>query len=161
MPPGDQGNIRVFPTRLSHNADSDSSVDTTRENSIYLRNCFTTVTPESQQAQSSSTDLPKSYHLRPRPPPRDSHEKVIQNKVPHKMRCIRISESAASLNQLTQSHKRDVFIDSCQRTRNLQSKYGVYKNPYAHITYTTFRHSGQSTPLGYSECQKEVKNATL
>ena len=34
MPPVDQGNLKVFPTRLSHNADSDSSVDTMRENSI-------------------------------------------------------------------------------------------------------------------------------
>ena len=31
MPPFDQGNLRVFPTRLSHNADSDNSVDSTRE----------------------------------------------------------------------------------------------------------------------------------
>ena len=74
MPPVDQGNLRVFPTRLSYNADSDCSVDTTRENSIYLRNSCTTVTPESQQAQSSSTDLPKSYDLRPRLPTRDYHE---------------------------------------------------------------------------------------
>ena len=32
MPPIDQGNLRVFPTRLSHKAGSDSSVDTSREN---------------------------------------------------------------------------------------------------------------------------------
>ena len=58
MPPVDQSNLRIFPTRLSYNSDSDSSVDTTRENSIYLRNYRSTVTPESQQAQSSNTDLP-------------------------------------------------------------------------------------------------------
>ena len=57
MPPVDQDNLRVLPTRLSHNADSDSSADTARENSIYLRNFCTTVVPESQEVHSSSTDL--------------------------------------------------------------------------------------------------------
>ena len=73
-PTVDQGTLRVSPTHFSHNDDSDSSVDTTRENSIYLRNSRTTVTPEKQRAESSSTDLPKSYDLRPRLPPRDYHE---------------------------------------------------------------------------------------
>ena len=73
------------------------------------------------------------------------------------MRCIPIAEPAASSNQLTQSQKRDVNIDSCQRTRNLQSNSDVHKNPYVQNTYTTFRHSMQSTPPGYSERQKEVK----
>ena len=45
MPTLDQGTLRVSSPRLSHNADSDSSVDTTRESSIYLRNPRTTVTP--------------------------------------------------------------------------------------------------------------------
>ena len=95
--------------------------------------------------------------LRPRLPPRDYHEKVIQNKIPPKMRCIPITEPAVSSNQLTQSQKRDVSFDSCQRTRNLQSISDVHKNPYVHNTYTTFRLSTQSTPPGYSERQKEVK----
>ena len=72
--------LLFFPTRLCHNSDSDSSVDTTRKNSIYFCNSCTTVTPESQQAQSSGTDLPKSYDLQPRLPPRDYHEKAIQKK---------------------------------------------------------------------------------
>ena len=153
----DQGTLRISRTRFSHNDDSDSSVDSTRESSIYIRNYRTTVLSESQQAQSSSTDLPQSYDLRPRQPPRDYHEKVIQNKIPPKKRSIPFTEPAASLNQLTQNQKRDVIIDSCQRTRNLQSNSDVYKNPYVHNTYTTFRHSAQSTAAGYSERQKEVK----
>ena len=71
MPTVDQGTLRVSPTHFSHNDDSDSSVDSTRENSTYIRNFCTTVHSDSQQAQSSSTDLPKSYDLRPRLPPRD------------------------------------------------------------------------------------------
>ena len=143
---------------FSHNDDSDSTVDSTREKSIYIRNFRTTVQSESQQTQSSGTDLPQSSYLRTRLPPRDYHEKVIQNKIPPKMRCIPITEPAASSNQLTQSQKRDVIIDSCQRTRNLQSNSDVHnKNPYLHNTYTTFRHSTPSTPPGYPERQKEVK----
>ena len=103
MPTVDQGTLGVSQTRFSHNDDSDSSVDSTRENSIYIRNFRTTVPSDSQQAQFSSTDLPKSYDLRPRPPPRDYHEKVIQNKIPPKIRCIPINEPAASSKQLTQS----------------------------------------------------------
>ena len=117
MPTVDQGTLRVSPTHFSFNDDSESSVDSTREKSVYIRNFRTTVQSESQQAQSSSTDLPQSYDLRPRLPPRDSHEKVIQNKIPPKIRCIPISEPAASSNQLTQRQKRDVINDSCQRTR--------------------------------------------
>ena len=60
MPTVDQGTLRVSPTHFSHNDDSGSSVDSTRENSIYIRNSRTTVQSESQQAQSSSTDLPRS-----------------------------------------------------------------------------------------------------
>ena len=108
------------PTNFSQNDDSDSSVDTTRENSIYLRNFRTTVTPEGQQAQSSSEILPKSYDLRPRLPPRDYHEKVVQNKIPPKTRCVPISGPASTQNQLTQSQKRDAVLDSCQRRRTLQ-----------------------------------------
>ena len=36
MPTVDQGTLRVSPTRFSHNGDSDNSVDSTRENSIYV-----------------------------------------------------------------------------------------------------------------------------
>ena len=103
MPTVDQGTLRVSQTRFSHNDDSDSTVNSTRENSIYSRDFRTTVQSDSQQAQSRSTDLPKSYDLRPRLPPRDYHEKVIQNKVPTKIRCIPITEPAATPNQLTQS----------------------------------------------------------
>ena len=60
MPTVDQGTLRVSLTHFSHNDDSDSSVDSTRENSIYIRNFRTTVQSDSQQAQSSSTNLPKS-----------------------------------------------------------------------------------------------------
>ena len=69
MPTVDQGTLRVSPTLFNHNDDSDSSVDSTRENSIYIRNFCTTVQSENQQEQSSSTDLPQSYDLRPRLPP--------------------------------------------------------------------------------------------
>ena len=158
MPTVDQGTLRVSQTRFSHNDDSDSSVDSTRENSIHIRNFRTTVPSDSQQAQSASTDLPKSYDLRPRLPPRDYHEKVIQNKIPPKIRCIPINEPAASSKQLTQSQKRDVIIDSCQRTRTLQPHSVTQKDPNVHDKYTHFRHSAQSTPPGYSERQKEVKN---
>ena len=157
MPTVDQGTLRVSQPRFSHNDDSDSSVDSTRENSIYIRNFRTTVQSDSQQAQSSSTDLPKSYDLRPRLPPRDYHEKVIQNKIPPKIRCIPINEPATSSKQLTQSQKRDVIIDSCQRTRTLQPNSVTQKDPKVHDKYTHFRHSAQSTPPGYSERRKEVK----
>ena len=43
MPTVDQGTLRFSPTHFSHNDDSDSSVDSTRENSIYIRNFRTTV----------------------------------------------------------------------------------------------------------------------
>ena len=49
MPSVDQDKLSVFPTRVSHKADSDSSVDTTRENSIYLRNSRTIVTLEANR----------------------------------------------------------------------------------------------------------------
>ena len=157
MPTVDQGTLRVSPTHFSHTDDSDNSVDSTRENSFYIRNFRTTVQSDSQQAQSCSTDLPKSYDLRPRLPPRDYHEKVIQNKIPPKIRCIPITEPAATPNQLTQSQKRDAIVDSCQRTRTLQSKSVTQKDPNVHDKYTHFRHSAQSTPPEYSERRKEVK----
>ena len=157
MPTVDQGTLRVYQNRFSHNVDSDSSTDSLRENSIYIRHSRTTVTPESQHAQSSITHLLKSYDLRPKLPPRDYHEKVVQIKLPPKMRCIPISEPAATSNQLTQSQKRDVIIDSCQRTGNLRKNSDVHKHPYVHNTYTTFRHSAESTPPGFSERQKEGK----
>ena len=157
MPTVDQGTLRVSSTHFSHNDDSDSSVDSTRENSIYIRNFRTTVHSDSQHAQSCSADLPKPYDLRPRLPPRDYHEKVIQNKRPPKIRCIPITEPAASSHQLTQGQKRDVIIDSCQRTRTLQPNSVTQKDPNVHDKYTHFRHLAQSTPPGYSERQKEVK----
>ena len=150
-----------LPTRLGQNAGSDSSVDTTRENSIYLSTSCTTVTPENQQTQSSSTGLPKFYDLRPRLPTRDYHEKVIQNRMPPQMRCFPISETAVSSNQLPRDQKRDAIIDSCQRTRTLPSSSETQTKPYVHNTFTTFRHSAQSTPPGYSEGQKKQRNATL
>ena len=119
MPTVDQGTLRVSPTHFSHNDDSESSVDSTRRKSIYIRKFRTIVQSDSQQAQ-SSTNLPKSYDLRPRLPPRDYHEKVIQNKIPPKNRCIPINEQADTSKQLTQSQKRDAILDSCQRTRTLQ-----------------------------------------
>ena len=151
MPPVDQSSLRVFPTRVSHNADGVSLVDTTRESSIHLRNSRTSVTPERQQVQSSSTGLPKSYDLRPKLPPRDYHEKVIQNKIQPKKRCIRFSERAVSSNQLLQNQKRDAIIDLCQRTPNFHSSSDVHNNPNVHNFYTTFRQSAQSTPPKYSE----------
>ena len=157
MPTVDQGTLRVSPTHFSHNDDSHSSVESTRENSIYIRNFRTTVQSDSQQAQSSSTDLPKSNDIRPRLPPPDYHEKVIQNKIPPKIRCIPINEPAASSKQLTQSPKRGAILDSCQRTRTLQPNSVAQKDPNVHDKYTPFRHLAQSTPPEYSERQKEVK----
>ena len=157
MPTVDQGTLRVSPTYFCHNDDNDSSVDSTRENSIYILIFRTIVQSDSQQAQSSSTDLPKSFDLRPRLPPRDYHEKFIQNEIAPKIRCIPITEPALTPNQLTQSQKRDAILDSCQRTRTLQSKSVTQKDPNVHDKYTQFRHSAQSTPPGYSERQKEVK----
>ena len=155
MPFVDQGTLRVSQTRFSHIDDSDSSVDSTREKSLYIRYFRPTAQSECQQAQSSSTNLSQSFDLRPKLRHREYHEKVIQNKIPPKQRCIPNTEPAVSPNQLTQSQKRDVIIDSCQRTRNLQSSSNVHKNPYVHNTYTTFKHSTQSTPPGYSERQKK------
>ena len=83
--------------------------------------------------------------------------KVFQNKIPPEIRCIPNNEPTASSKQLTQSQKRDVIIDSCQRTRSLQSKSVTQKDPNVHDRYTHFRHSAQSTPPGYSDRQKEVK----
>ena len=156
MPTVDQVTVKVSQTRFSHNDDSDSSVDSTRENSIYIRNLRSTAQSESQQAHSSSTDLPQSYDLRPTLLPQDYHEKVIQNKIPPKIRCIPITEPAATPNQLTQSQKRDAILDSCQRTRTLHPNSVTQKDPNVH-KYTHFRHSAQSTPSGYSERQMEVK----
>ena len=153
MPTVDQGTLRVSQTSFSHNDDGDCSVESTRENLIYLRNFSTTVQSESQHVQSSTTDFPKSYDLRLRLPPRDYHEKVIQNKIPPKMRYIPITEPAASSNQLTQSQNGDVIIDSCQQTRNLPSNSDVHKNPYVHNTYTTFRHSAY--PQGIQNAKKK------
>ena len=161
MPTVDQGTLTVSPTRFSYNDDSDSSVDSTRENSIYIRTFRTTVHSDSQQAESTSTDSPKSYDLRPRLPPRDYHEKVIQNKIPPKIRCLLFTEPAATPNQLTQSQKLDAIFVSCQRTRTLQPNSVTQKDPNVHVKYTHFRHSVQATPPEYSERQKEVKNATL
>ena len=101
--------------------------------------------------------VPKSYDLRPRLPPRDFHEEVIRNKIPPKIRCLPITEPAATPNQLTWSQKRDAILDSCQRTQTLQSKSVTQKDPNVDDKYTHFRHSAQSTPPGYSERQKEVK----
>ena len=157
MPTVDQGTLRVSQTHFSHNDDSDSSVDSTRENSIYIRNFRTKVQSESQQAQSSSTDLPKSYDLQPRLPPRDYHKKVIQHKIPTKMRCVPISEPAVSSNQLTQNQKRDENIDSCQRTRTLPSSSEMRTDPNVHNTYTHFKHAAPSTPPRYLQRQKEVR----
>ena len=58
MPTVDQGTLRVFATHLSHYDDSDSSVNSSRESSIYIRNFRTTVQSENQQTQSSTTDCP-------------------------------------------------------------------------------------------------------
>ena len=158
MPTVDLGTLRVSPTHFSHNDDSDSSVDSMRENSIYVRNFRTTVHSDSQQAQSSSKDLPKSYDLRPRLPPRDYHEKVIRNKIPPKIRFIPITKPAASSHQLTQGQKRDVIIDSCQRTRTLQPNSVTQKDPNVHDKYTHFRQFGSvnatrvlKTPKGSKE----------
>ena len=105
MPTVDQGTLRVSQTRFSHNDDSDSSVDSTRENSIYIHNFRTTVQSENQRAQFCSTDLPQSFDLKPRLPLRDYYDKVIQNKIPPKMHCIPTTEPAVSSNQLTKSQK--------------------------------------------------------
>ena len=78
MPTVDQGTLRVSQTRVSHNDDSDSSVDTRRANSIHVRNFCNTVQSESLKVQSSSTDLPQPYDLRPRLPPQGYPENVIQ-----------------------------------------------------------------------------------
>ena len=101
--------------------------------------------------------MPQSYVFRPGLTTRDYHEKVIQNKTPPKTSCIPISETAAKPNRLTQSQKRDTIIDSCQRTRTLQSIGNTQTNPYVHETYTHFRHWTQSTAPGYFDCQKEVR----
>ena len=113
MPTVGQGTLRVFPTHHSHNSDRDSSADSTRKNSIYIRIFRTTVQFENQQAQYFSTDLRQCCDLRPRLPPRDYHEKVRQNKLPAKTRSIPISEPVASSSQLTQNKKRHAIIDSC------------------------------------------------
>ena len=157
MPSVDQGTISVSQSRFSQNKVSDSSVDSTRENSIYIRNFRTTIQSENQQAQSCSTDLPQSYDLRPSLPARDYQEKAIRNKMPPKIRCVSISEPTVSSIQLTRIQKRDAIIDSCQRTRTLPISPDTQTNAYVNNTYTTFRHSAQSAPPGYSEPQKEVK----
>ena len=121
MPTVDQGTLRVSPARFSHNDDSDGSADSARENSIYIRNSRTTVASDNQQTQSSRANFPQSYDRRPRLTPPDYHEKVIHIKIPSKVRCIPIEEPAVSSSQLTQDQKRDDILDSCQRTRPLQS----------------------------------------
>ena len=157
MPTVDQGTLRVSPTHFSHNDDSDSSVDSARENAVYIRSFRTTDQSDSQQAQFSSTDLPKSYDLRPRLPPQDYYENVIQNRITPEIFCILITEPAATPNQLTQSQKRDAIFDSCQQTRTLQPNCVTQNDPNVHDNYTHFRHSAQSTPPAYSEHQKEVR----
>ena len=51
MPTVDQGTLRVSQTRVSHNDDSDSSVDTRRANSIHIRIFCNTVQSESLKVQ--------------------------------------------------------------------------------------------------------------
>ena len=63
MPNVDQGTLNVSTTRLSHNEDSDKSVDSTRETSYYLRKLCTIVQSENPQGQSLSADLPKPYDV--------------------------------------------------------------------------------------------------
>ena len=103
MPIVDQGTLRLSPTRFSHIDDSDSSADSTRENSYCIRNFRTTVQSANQQVQSSNTVFPQSYDLRTRLPLGAYHEKIIQNNLPHKTRCILTSDPAVTPNQLTQS----------------------------------------------------------
>ena len=161
MPTVDQSTVRVSATHFSHNDDSDSSVDSTRKNSIYIRNFRTTVQSDSQQAQSSSIDLPKTYDLRPRLPPRDYHEKVIQNTIPPKIRCIPINEPAASSKQLTQSQKRDAMLDSCQRTRTLQPN-SVTQNIRMYTTsIPIFNIRLSQRRQGIQNAQRKYKNVTL
>ena len=136
---------------------SDSSADSTCKNSVYISNFSTANTSASLKVQSSSANFPNFYDFTSRLPPRFYPEKAIQNKVPPQVRCIPVSESVVWSNQLTSSKKRDVINDSCQRKRNFQISSVVHKNPYVLNTYTTFRHSAQSTPPGYTERQKEVK----
>ena len=157
MPTVDQGTLKVSPSRLSQNEDTDSSADSTRENSIYMRNFRNAVQPESQQVQSSSADLPHSNDLRPRLPPQDYHEKVIQNKILSETGCISIVEPVAQSDPLTQSQKRDAIIDSCQRTRILPSSSEILNDPNVDNTYTHFKHSAQSTPSGYLERRMEIR----
>ena len=99
---------------------SDSSADATEENSVYLSNFPFANISESPQAQSSSANLPNSFDPKLRLLPRDYHEKAIQNKLPPKVRCIPVSEPAASSYQLTLSQKLDLIVDSCQRTRTFK-----------------------------------------
>ena len=93
MSPVDQGNLRVSLFVLV------TMQVTTAQLILRVKIPFTsvilfTMAPESQQAQSSSTDLSKSHDFRPRLPPRDYHEEVIQNKIPPEMRCIPLHEPA-------------------------------------------------------------------
>ena len=108
-----------------------SSVDT-YETSIYLSDFPTAKNSESRQAQSTAI-LPISYDFRPRLPPRDYLEKAIQNRMPPEIRSAPVNEPAASSNQPTQSQKRDVILDSCERTRTLQSTSETYTNPHVHF----------------------------
>ena len=148
MPPVEQDNVRFFTACLCHIAESDNSLDTTRENSTYLRSSRTTIAPETQQAPISSADLPKSYDLRPPLKPRDYLEKVIQNKIPPRKRCLPISGPAVSSSQLTQSEKRDAIIDWCQPTRTLPSSSEIQTDPNVHNAHTHFRNLAHSTPPG-------------
>ena len=96
---------------------SDRSIDTTCIYSAYISNCFTANNSESPKAQSSSADLSTFYDFRPKIPPRDYHEKAIQNQKPAKVGCNPVSEPAVASNHLTPSQKRDVIIYSCQQTQ--------------------------------------------
>ena len=106
----------------------DSSADTERKNLVYMSNFFTAKNSESPQVQSSSSNLPNSYILIQRLPPQDYHERAIQIEVPPELRGVPESEPAVPSNHLTQSQKRDIIIDLCQRTRNLQSSSDVHEN---------------------------------
>ena len=116
MPIFDQGFLTFPPTCVSHNQGSNTSIDSMRENSIYLRSFCTTVKLENPQRQTSSTDVLNSYDLGSRLPSQDYHEKVIQIKIPPKICCFPVSDAAAASSQLTQSQKLDAHVDSCQRT---------------------------------------------
>ena len=133
---------------------SNSSTDTTSEKSVYPSKFPNAKISKSPQVRSSEAKLSKSYDRRQKLPARDYHNKIIQNETPTKVCCKAVFKPAAPSNWLTQNQKRHVILDSCRRTRTVESSFHVHTKSDVHKTYTAFRHRASQCRIGIQNIRK-------